>query len=241
MIDILGLSLRQLISRWRLLIMAFLAVLPVGLSAIMSALASDEPQYIKDFTDVIIDALIVSVLLPLVTMVLATMSFRHELDDRTLSYLALKPIPRIKIALPKILASVIAGGLLVISSGVISTLIGPESTMNSIIAVGVALLLGVITYTAIFVWAGLVSSHALGFALIYVFLWEAIVTSFLEGARYLSVRGYVLAIANGIDGERFESIDHRVIEFPAALILCISISVLFFWLTVRRLNRMDIP
>ena len=238
---ILLLSLRQLISRWRLLIIVFLAILPVALSAIMAALASDEPQYTKDFTDVIIDGLIIAVLLPIVTMVLATMSFRHELDDRTLSYLVLKPIPRAMIVVPKMLASVIAGGLLVIISGVVSTIIGPESSIQAVLAVGIALLVGVVTYTAIFTWAGLVSSRALGFALIYVFLWEALVTSLLEGARYLSIRGYVLAIANGIDGERFDSIEDRVIEFPAALILSVTLSALFFWLTVRRLNRMDVP
>ncbi len=241
MIPILQLSLRQLISRWRLLIIVALAILSIVLSAVMAALASDEPQYIEDFTDVIIDGLNVSVLLPIIIMVLATMTFRHELDDLTLSYLVLKPIPRSMIVVPKMMAVVITGGLLVITSGIISTIIGPESSLNAIIAVGVALFMGVVTYTAIFVWAGLVSGHALGFALIYVFLWEALVTSFLEGARYLSVRGYVLAIANGIDGERFDSIDHRVIEFPAALVLSIAVSVLFFWLTVRRLRRMDIP
>lgn len=241
MSHILLLSLRQLLSRWRLIIILFLAILPMALSAIMAALASDEPEYIKDFTDVIIDGLIVAVLLPIVTMVLATMSFRHELDDRTLSYLILKPVPRVMIVVPKMLASVITGGLLVIISGIVSILIGPESSVQAVLAVGLALFAGVVTYTTIFTWAGLVSSHALGFALIYVFLWEALVTSLLEGARYLSIRGYVLAIAHGVDEERFDSMEHRVIELPAALILSTVLCVLFFWLAIRRLNRMDVP
>ncbi len=235
------LSLRQLFSRWRLIILILLAILPVVLSSIMAALASDEPGYTKDFTDVIIDALITAVLLPIVTMVLATMSFRHELDDRTLGYLVLKPVPRLKIVIPKMLAAILAGGLLVVISGIISTIIGPESSIRAALAIGIALSIGIITYSSIFTWAGLISSHALGFALIYVFLWEALVTSLLEGARYLSIRGYVLTIANGIDGERFDSLESRVIEFPAALILSISLSILFFWLTIRRLNRMDVP
>ncbi len=239
--QILLLSFRQLISRWRLLVIVLLALLPVALSAIMAALASDEPDYTQEFTNVIIDALVIAILLPIVTMVLATMSFRHEMDDRTLSYLVLKPIPRSMIVLPKLLAAIITSGLLVIASGVLATFIGPESSIQAMLAVGAGLLIGVITYTTIFTWAGLVSSHALGFALIYVFLWEALVTSFLEGARYLSVRGYVLAIINGIEGKSFSTLDDRVIEFPAALIATSVITALFFWLTVRRLKRMDVP
>lgn len=234
------LSLRQLISRRRLLVILILAILPVALSAIMAALASDEPNYIEEFSDVIIDGLIVAVLLPIVTMVLATMSFRHELDDRTLSYLVLKPIPRWMIVLPKVLAAVVAGGLLVMISGTIATVIGPESSIQAVFAVLVALFIGVTTYTMIFTWAGLISSHALGFALVYVFLWEALVTSLLEGTRYLSVRGYVLAIMNGIDEERFSAFDTRAIEFPSAIVGAVVVIGFFFWLTVRRLGRMDI-
>ena len=238
---ILLLSLHQLGSRWRLLIIVLLAVLPVALSALMSALAGDDSDYAEEFTNVIIDAMIIAAIMPLVMMVLATTAFRHELDDRTLSYLILKPIPRSLIVLPKLLATVIVGGLLVIVSGIMATLIGTEGSAQAVFAVAIALFVGVVTYAAIFIWAGLISSHALGFALIYVFLWEALVTSLLSGVRYLSVRGYVLSIINGIDGESFSTLDERVIEFPAALVGATAVTALFFWLTVRRLRRMDVP
>ena len=238
---ILLLSLHQLGSRWRLLIIVLLAVLPVALSALMSALAGDDSDYAEEFTNVIIDAMIIAAIMPIVMMVLATTAFRHELDDRTLSYLILKPIPRSLIVLPKLLASVIVGGLLVIVSGIMATLIGTEGSAQAVFAVAIALFVGVVTYATIFIWAGLISSHALGFALIYVFLWEALVTSFLSGVRYLSVRGYVLSIINGIDGESFSTLDERVIEFPAALVGATAVTALFFWLTVRRLRRMDVP
>ena len=104
-----------------------------------------------------------------------------------------------------------------------------------------ALFTGVVTYTTIFTWAGLVSTRALGFALIYVFLWEGLISSFLSGVRYLSVRGYTLAILHGIDDKSFETLGLRVIEFPAALVGAAVVTVVFFWLTVRRLRRMDVP
>ncbi len=238
---ILLLSLRQLVSRWRLLLIILLALLPIGLSVLMHVLAGDDSDYAEEFTNVIIDAMIIAVIMPIVIMVLATTAFRHELDDRTLSYLILKPVPRSLIVLPKLLASVIVGGLLVIVSGIIATLIGTEGNAQAVLAVAIALFVGVATYAMIFTWAGLISSHALGFSLIYVFMWEALVTSLFSGVRYLSVRGYVLGIINGIDGDSFGTLDERVIGFAAAVVGASVVTLLLFWLTVRRLRRMDVP
>ncbi|MDP6549040.1 MAG: hypothetical protein QF659_03070, partial [Dehalococcoidia bacterium] len=106
---------------------------------------------------------------------------------------------------------------------------------------GAALLVGVVAYATIFTWAGLISTRALALALFYVFLWEGVITTFLSGVRYLSVRGYTLAIMHGIDEPGFEVLSSRVIEFPAALAGAAGVTVLFFWLAVRRLRRMDVP
>jgi len=239
--SILNLSLRQLSGRWRLLLITLLAALPVALGSIVSALSGDDAESGRDFINVIIDGMIISATMPVVMMVLATAAFGHELDDRTLSYLVLKPVPRSMIVLPKILASVIIGGSLMTVSVIVAVLLGPEGSGQAAVAAGVGLLIGIITYATIFTWAGLMSSRALGFALIYVFLWEAIVTSILGGARYLSVRGYILAIIHGIDGDGFAAFHARAIEFPAGLIGAAVMTGLFFWLTVRRLRRMDVP
>ncbi len=66
-------------------------------------------------------------------------------------------------------------------------------------------------------------------------------SSFLGGIRYLSVRGYTLGILHGIDDQSFETLGERVIEFPAAIVGAVVVSVIFFWLTVRRLRTMDVP
>ena len=234
------LSLRQLAGRWRLLLIVLLAVLPVALAVLVSTLAGDESDFAQGFINVLLDGMIVGAIVPIVTMVLATAAFGNELDDRTLSYLVLKPVPRSLIVLPKLLASILVGGPLLIASGVLATLLGLGGGQAAL-AVGVALFAGAVTYATIFTWAGLVSARALGFALIYVFLWEGLISSFLGGVRYLSVRSYTLAILHGIDDKSFEVLGQRVIEFPAALVGAAAVTVVFFWLTVRRLRRMDVP
>ncbi|MBF8267480.1 MAG: transporter permease subunit [Dehalococcoidia bacterium] len=247
---LLRLSLRQLASRSRLLLILLLAALPVALTALISNVEGKFSN--SEFINHILDGLLIAGILPIVTMVLATSAFGNEMEDRTLSYLVLKPVRRWLIVLPKLLASIIVGGLVLIASGVIATRLGASSivgatvlvldgSLQAALAVGVALFAGVVTYTAIFTWAGLVSTRAIAFALIYVFLWEGLISTFFGGVRYLSVRGYTLAILHGMDDETFAPLKDRVIEFPAALVGAAVITTVFFWLTVRHLRRMDVP
>lgn len=247
----LTLSLRQLASRKRLLIILLLAALPLGLAALVSATLDRDETSAEDFTNILLDGLLIGAVVPIVTMAVATAAFGNELEGRTLSYLVLKPISRLAIVFPKLLASVVVSGPLLIASGIGATLLGASSIGKAIVvldgdfqatvAVGVALSVGVVTYAAIFTWAGLISTRALAFALIYVFLWEGLMSTFLGGIRYLSVRGYTLAIMHGLDETSFEPLGDRVIGFPAAIVGAVAVTTIFFALTVHRLRRMDVP
>ena len=251
MATVLRLSLRQLGGRWRLLLILILAALPIGLAALVSATLSDDESSNKEFINTLLDALLIAGILPIVTMVLATASFGNEVEDKTLSYLVLRPIQRWLIALPKLLAPIIVGGPVLVFSGVVATLLG-GSTVGAVIvvlhgdgqaalAVGTAVLAGVVAYAAIFTWAGLMTTRALALGLLYVFIWEGLITTFLGGVRYLSVRAYTLAILHGMDDTTFGTLEGRVIEFQAAVVGAIVVTVVFFLLTVRRLRRMDVP
>ena len=251
MITILRLSLRQLSGRWRIALILLLASLPIGLAAIVSATLGEDETSTEGFTSVLLDALMIAGILPIVSMVLATAALGNEVEDRTLSYLVLRPIPRWRIVLPKLLAVVAVGGPVLVGGGVIATVLGAshlgavivpfDSPLRAAFAVGLALSAGVVAYSAIFVWAGLMTNRALGFGLMYVFIWEGLLSTFLDGIRYLSVRGYTLAILHGTYEDGFESLADRVIEFEAGLIGAALVTVAFFLLTVRRLTRMDVP
>ena len=171
-------------------------------------------------------------------------SRKLTLEDRTLSYIVLKPLARWRIALPKLLASVVVTGPLLAVAGFVMTAILLDGDVRASVAAGVALLVGVLVYSSIFTWAGVMfgsGSAALGAAIVYVFIWEGLIGTFLGGIRYLSVRGYTLAIMQGIDEESFEEFADRVIELPAAVVGASAVVVVFFALTIRRLRRMDVP
>ena len=256
MVPVLILSLRQLAGVRRLLIVSLLALLPVALALVIRLFAPSDEADAGEFVTGIVDTLLVAGILPLVTMVLATTSFGNEIEDKTLSYIMLKPVARWKIALPKMIAPILVAGPIVVISGVAATVIGVDqirvlteqsdyvtdtSILETPLAVGAALIVGVVAYSAVFTWAGLITSRALSFAIVYVFLWEGVVSTFISGARYLSVRGYTLATMYGLDETGLESMSDRVIEFPAAIGGAILVTVVFFWLTVWRLRKMDVP
>ncbi len=236
---LLGLCLRQLSGGRRLLLLVLLSALPVAVTGIFAGFA--EETDLEGFVNGVLDGMIVGAILPIVTMALATSAFGDEVDDRTLSYLVLKPLPRWRIVLPKLMASIIVAGPLIIAGGVGATVIAFEAGVRPALAVAAALAVGLIAYASIFTWAGLVTTRALGFALVYVILWEGVIGSFLTGIRYLSVRGYALGILHGLDGESFEAVAARAIELPAAVGGAAAVTLVFALFTVRRLRRMDIP
>ncbi len=248
---LLALSLRQLTSRGRLALLLLLAALPVGLAVLISLTLNDDETSNQEFIDTLLDGLLVAGVMPIVSLVLATTVFGNEVEDRTLNYLVLKPIPRIQIVAAKLLAAIVVGAPLVILSGVAATVIADrglgarlivlDDPIRGVLAVALALFAGVLAYTTIFTWAGLVSSRALPYGLVYVILWEGVVSSYLGGVRYLSVRGYTLAVMHGLDNASFADIGDRVIEFPAAVVGVVLVTAGFLWLTLRRLTEMDVP
>ena len=240
MVPVFRLSVRQLTGRIRLAFILLLAALAVTLAAIFLAF-SDPEQAHGGVIDVFFDGLIIAAMMPIVMMALATASFGNELEDRTLSYLVLKPVARWAIVFSKVMASIAVGGPVVVITSVVVSLMLLDGDVQAAIAVGIALLAGVVAYAAIFTWAGLMSTSALAFAVIYVFVWEGLLSRFLSGITYLSVRGYTLAIMHGVDSESFEEFGEGVIEFPAAVVGAVSVTVVFFGLTVYRLRRMDVP
>lgn len=217
-----------------------LAALPIGLSLLFHFLGGDEEADKRDFINFMLEGLFVGGIMPISIMALSTAAFGNELEDGTLVYLVLKPIPRWKIALHKLLASIAIGGPLLVISGVIVTMVGLSASPQPAVAIGVSLFVGAAAYAAIFTLAGLISRFAIAFALIYVFFWEGLISSVISGIEYFSVRSYTLALMHGMDESTFDELSSRVIELPSAIIGTATVTLVFFWLTVYRLRRMDV-
>ena len=45
----------------------------------------------------------------------------------------------------------------------------------------------------------------------------------------------------GMAEDGLEPLGVRAIQFPAAIVGAVAVTVVFFWLTIRRLRKMDVP
>ena len=241
MVPVFVLTLRQITGVRRLLIVGLLAMLPVALTLILRLTSADESGDAQDFVSGVVNALIVGVVLPIVTMALATSVFGNDLEDRTLSFVMLMPIARWKIALSKLIAPILIAAPFVVLSGAVSIYIGLDGDLNTVLAVCAGLLIGVAAYAAVFTWAGLITTRALAFAIVYVFLWEGAMSALVPGVKYLSVSAYALSIMYRLSDSSMEAVAEQVIEFPAAIVGAALVLAAFWLLTVRRLKTMDVP
>jgi len=188
------LTVRQLAGSRRLWLVGALVSLPILAGVLFHAAnATTTPE---SFADDITSALVASTILPLVILLLATAAFGNEVSDRTLVYIALKPLARWRIVLPKLAAALLIGGVPVALSGLAAVALIEEGDLGGATATGVGLLVGAAAYAAIFTWAGLRTRHALIIGLVYVFLWEAALAAYLDGIRFLSVRRYTLDLGS---------------------------------------------
>ena len=239
MLTIYKLSLTQMLRPKRLLILLFIASVPVALSVVAAIFPPDTEDLVSFRDDFLMGPMVISAVLPIITVVLGTASLGHEIEDQTMTYLFLKPVPRWGIILPKFLATITVAGVVVIGSGVLTTVIVPGGGVTTSVAAAVGLGVGVLAYTSIFTWAGLMTSHALAVGLVYVFVWEAAIVGFLQGVRWLSIRHYTEATIHGFDDIQFAG-DTATLTLSQALVAAGIVVALFVALTLRRLTRMDV-
>jgi ABC-type transport system involved in multi-copper enzyme maturation permease subunit len=238
------LTLRQLTGRWRLLILLGLSAVPLVLAAVATA-GTDKPSA-SELDDALVDSLLASAVLPIVVLAVATAALGNELVDKTLANLTLTPLARWRIVLAKLAAAVTVSLPLPVAGAAAGVLVGFQAAGidgagRAAIAAVVALAAGVAMYSAVFLWAGLVTAHPLAFGLLYVFVWEGLFATFVNGIKYVSIRQYTLGWVKGIDGSRFGGPDQDVLGLAGAVAGSLVVLVGFVALAVRRLRRMDVP
>lgn len=237
MLAVYLITLRQLSGKWRLLVMAVLAAMPVAISAI--TLASSRAPSVNEFETTVLSAMLSGSIMPLVVLAIGGAAFANETEDRTLANLTLSPLPRWKIVWAKLLGVITVAGPFIATSAFLTAYIGFTGDRVAALAVTVSALVGLALYGAAFTWFGLLTSYAIGFGLLYIMLWEGFITSFVSGARVLSIRHYSISWMHGLDARRFADLPHE--SFVSVVIISAAAFAVFVYLAVRRLRRMDIP
>jgi ABC-2 type transport system permease protein len=203
------LSVRQFIGG-----KAVRAVIALGMIPVMFALvyrvdpSVDRP---RRFLDDIVTELMMATVLPLATLILATSTFGDELDDRTLPYLVLKPISRLRIVIEKLLAAICVSIPAIAIGGLVSWFLVFTDTSgdNTDMLWGVlaATAIGVLIYSAVFQLLSLLIGRAILAAIVYAVIWESVLTRFIPGARYLSIRHLVNSVYTTVIDDRRLGVD----------------------------------
>jgi ABC-2 type transport system permease protein len=235
--EIFVLSLRQLLGKRRMFALIALALLPL-LIAVVFRTGNTETDPVDWTANALLNGLVVTTLLPLVTLVLSTTSLGMEIEDGTIMYLLSKPLPRAQVVMAKLAASWFPAGVLVALSASLSAFIALEDSGEStlMLAFVVSSVLGALAYSGLFLLLSLLTTRALIVGLIYVFIWEGLVTELFAGTRVLSIRQYTLGVADLLTGTT--ELDAHL-DGLAALALMIAATLVVVALAIRRLNRFE--
>ena len=232
-----GLTLRQLSGKWRIVIMTILAIMPLILT--LNLLADNDAISVLEYENLMISSMLAGAFGPLIMLATAAAAFGNEVDDRTLANLTISPVPRWKIALPKLLGTITVSGPFIVLSALITSHLAFGGDVRATVAVGAGALALVVMYASMFTWLGLVSTQAIGLGLLYIVLWEGFFSGFIAGVRLLSIRFYAIAVMRVIDPRRFA--EGEVVSTTVGLVMTAVVIAGFLALTIRKLRTMDVP
>ena len=234
------LTLRQLFARRRLIVGALFALIPLAISVIyMSTHARGDPGG-PDFPPLLYRDITLNVLVPLVTVVLGTSAFGADVDDGTLVYLLVKPVPRWRILLTRFVMVVLASILVVLPMLVLPwPVLWSSISARSVLAFAAGCALAIILYSALFVTLGFVAKRALVIGLLYIVIVELVISQQVSGVKSLSIREFASTVVG-----RVASGEHGIVAGEVSLTsVAVSSIVLLVVLSVYavlRLNRYEL-
>jgi ABC-2 type transport system permease protein len=233
---LVSITLRALLNRRRVLLLALLGLLLVGIMALIRV-GDPSGEDAMGTTRQLLDGLGIGVLLPLVAVIVGTSALGSEVDDGTIVYLLAKPVPRWQITLVKLLVAWLVTSLLVAPAMAIAAIVGSGSAELAI-GFGLGAVAGGLEYTAIFVALSLVTARALIIGLAYVVIWEGVVAGLFAGTRTLSVRQHILAVVEQFGGS--DAAELATLDLPLALGTLAVVTVAAALIAVRRLETVEL-
>ncbi len=242
---ITGLTVRQFLRSKILLVVIGLAFLSC-LFALIPRLVPEE-QSVRElrsiFAENIYLSFVAATLLPLATLVLATAAIGDEVEDRTLQYIALKPISRFTIVLQKFLAVLIVAIPIIWAGIALTWLIVSfehlDAMRDLLLPALLSSLVAIIGFGSLFMLLSMVIRRALLVGVFYVFVWESALSQFLPGIRAISIRHYTQSFfIRLVDDRRF-----TIAQLSAESTIVITITavcVISLLLCTWRLRQMSL-
>jgi len=177
-----------------------------------------------------------SLLTPVVALVFGAGALGDLVDDRSLVYLWLPPVPRWVIALAAWIATLVVCIPFTLGASVVMSA-ATGGGADLVIGTLWASLLGLIAYSGLFTALGLRFRRALVWGFAYLLIWENFVAQAGDGAARLSILSYLRSLLSAYTGAGLELADRSL---TASFIVPVVVGLLGFAYTVRRLHTTDV-
>jgi len=254
-VRIFELSLGQMLWSRRSVFLAFIAAAPVALAGLIRFATFAEPRLLPQINGERLDGtalfglmiwlLYVRFIVPVLGMFYGTSLVADEVDDKTITYLFVRPIPRGAVLIGKYLAYFVCTALLILPSVVLVYFllvpIGGGSIGRSfpLLAVDLGVLAaGIGSYGALFAWVGARLKRPLVVGLVFVFGWEPGVLLFPGYLKRATVAYYLQGLVpHTMPQEGGVNILFQVFQevppVPLSLAALAGVTLVGVWLAAR--------
>jgi ABC-2 type transport system permease protein len=236
---LVGLTAGGLVGRRRSIGVVLLAAAPVLVAAVIAIGGGlgDSATLAAD----VFSTITLGLVIPLAALVFGTAALGTAIEDGTIVYLLVKPVPRRTVVLAAMLVATAATALLAVAASLLAGLLLVGFTAPGLLAgMAVAALLASVLYVVVFVTLSIFTSRALLVGLGYVLLWEGLVTSLLAGTRILSIREYATSTMLALAGTEGSGAAQASVALPEALALSLAVVAAAFLLGAWRLGRFEV-
>ena len=195
------LALRQHARGRRVLVLAFLFLLP-ALLALLARYAAPEPAPAGLLEFALVFTMLPHALIPLAALLYASGMIQDEVEDQTLTYLLVRPLPRRALYLTKLLATWVLTAALtaVFAAATYAAIFWGEPDLGAALSErlprAVAIFaLGLFAYCAIFGCISLFTGRALVVGIAYVILFEGLLANIPFVVREFTVMFYLRVLS----------------------------------------------
>jgi ABC-2 type transport system permease protein len=192
LVGLYRLLLRQQLTKGRLVLAVVLSGLAFGVPVLIAANTSDDKRILATVTFLSVFGL--GLMVPILSLVLASSSLGQLVEDQTLVYLWLRPNPRWMLALAAWLAAATVAVPVSVIPLAAAAAVGSGGDGTTISAVAAAMALAALAYTGVFTLMGLLIRRSLIWGLGYLFIWELFVARVGQGAARLSINTYPASV-----------------------------------------------
>jgi ABC-type transport system involved in multi-copper enzyme maturation permease subunit len=198
----------------RALLMLLLALVPIAFALLFKWVFE---RHDEEYLPVVLMSwlLVIQGVVPLVALIGGTGVFAAEVEDRTLSYLFVRPIPRAAVLLGRLMAvlllvlavvAVSEGGVLLVLQSVGGGTLEGQLSDEAASRLFATALVGAAVYTTIFAAAGTFLRHPMIVGLAYVFAIEGFLGNLPEDTQALTVQYWLKCWLSGAEPAGFQEL-----------------------------------